>query len=157
MDLTADQRRFLAAARVGRLATADADGRPAAVPVCFALLDGSVVSPLDDKPAAGDPTDLRRVRDVESNPYATVVVDRYAEDWSRLAWVQLRGTAELLAPTETGHDRGIGALREKYEQYRDHDIDDRPLVWIDVGHALAWGNFEDPGSTAPGDGRPPDA
>lgn len=153
MDLPPPQRRFLDAARVGRLATADAEGRPAAVPVCFALLDDAVVSPLDEKPKGVDPTDLRRVNDVEANPSVALVVDRYAEDWSRLAWVQLRGTAALAEPGAPDHGRGVAALEAKYDQYADHAIEDRPLIRIDVGHARSWGNFEDPGETAPGDAR----
>jgi PPOX class probable F420-dependent enzyme len=152
MDLTPAQRRFLERARVGRLATADADGRPAAVPLCYALVGDALVSPLDEKPK-GDPADLRRVRDVEETPYAAVVVDRYAEDWSRLAWVQLRGTASLVDPGEAAHDRAVAALRAKYDQYREQAIDERPVVWIDPGHAVAWGSFDDPGETVPDDGR----
>jgi PPOX class probable F420-dependent enzyme len=157
MDLTADQRRFLEAARVGRLATADADARPAVVPVCFALVGDAAVSPLDEKPKSADPTDLRRVRDLEANPHVALAVDRYAEDWDRLAWVQLRGTAALVEPGAPDHDRAVAALEAKYDQYADHDLATRPLLWIDVGHARSWGTFDDPGSTAPGDGCPPDA
>jgi PPOX class probable F420-dependent enzyme len=153
MDLSPPQRCFLEAARVGRLATADAGGRPAAVPVCFAVLDDAVVTPLDEKPKGADPTDLRRVRDLEANPYVALVVDRYAEDWTRLAWVQLRGTGTLLEPGADGHDDGVAALEAKYDQYRDHDLAERPLIRVDVGHARSWGNFEDPELTAPGDGR----
>ena len=40
--LTDQQRGFLAAQRVARLATADGDGRPHVVPICYALTGDSV-------------------------------------------------------------------------------------------------------------------
>ena len=138
-----DERRFLARARVGHLATADADGRPAVVPVCFALVDGGIVTAVDEKPKEAPPDDLRRVRDVGSNPRVALVADRYDEDWSRLAWVQVRGTATVLDPGEDGHGRAIDALRGKYRQYADHDLAERPVIRIDPGHAVSWGRLDD--------------
>ena len=55
-------RRRFAAARVARLATADAAGRPHIVPVTFAV-DGDVIySAVDDKPKRG--TALKRLANV---------------------------------------------------------------------------------------------
>src|SRR6185369_3045098 len=50
--MTPDEARAkLAGARVARLATADADGRPHVVPITFALLgDDAIVSAVDHKP-----------------------------------------------------------------------------------------------------------
>ena len=84
------ERRYVETARVGRLATADAEARPHAVPVCFAFAGDRIVSPVDEKPKRVGPHRLRRCRDVDENPRVALVVDRYAEDWSRLGWVQVR-------------------------------------------------------------------
>lgn len=135
---TAEERRRVAAARVGRLATADAEGRPNVVPCCFALRGERVVTPVDEKPKRGSPSDLRRVRDVRANPYAALVVDRYAEDWSALWWVQVRGTAAALDPGDGGHADAVAALREKYDQYADHALEERPVLELDPGHVVSW-------------------
>lgn len=144
------ERRYLAAARVGHLATADEQGRPHVVPVCFALVGDDVVTPLDEKPQAAPPGGLRRARDVRANPKVALVVDHYVEEWSRLGWLQVRGTATVLDPDGTGpaddavpdeadHEEAITALREKYSQYRAHALEERPVIWIRPGSVLSWG------------------
>lgn len=138
------ERQYVEAARVGRLATADAEGRPHAVPVCFAVVEDRIVSPVDEKPQDVSPDELRRMRDVGENPRVTLLVDHYAEDWSRLGWVQVRGTAVRRAPDEDHHHGGVRALRTKYDQYRDHDLEERPLVRIDPGTVRSWGRLERP-------------
>ena len=142
MVLSAAERRYIRGARVGRLATADEHGRPHAVPVCFALVDDSVVIALDEKPKDVEPTALRRVRDIEANPYVALVVDHYTEEWDDLGWVQVRGRASLLDPGEKGQAVAVAALQNKYTQYCEHDLESRPLIWIDPGHAVSWGTLE---------------
>lgn len=153
------ERRFLEGARRGFLATADAEGRPAAVPVCFALVaptgghdagdrgEGGngpwLATPLDEKPKAGAPRELRRVRDVAANPRVALVVDRYDPDWTALAWVQVRGTARLLEPDDGGHGDAVAALAAKYDQYAGHDLGERPLLRVDPGHVVSWGALDD--------------
>jgi hypothetical protein len=43
-------------------------------------------------------------------------VDVYDDDWSRLAWVELRGEVRVLAAAEC--KGALEALVAKYEQYR---------------------------------------
>lgn len=140
----ADERRYVETARVGRLATADAEGRPQAVPVCFAFSGGDLVTPIDEKPKAGDPDRLRRVRDVAENPQVALVVDHYTEDWERLGWVQVRGTAALRGPDDPGHADAVAALRGKYDQYADHDLESRPVLRIEPGSVVSWGRLDRP-------------
>lgn len=140
----AEERRYLEAARVGRLATADAEGRPNVVPVCYALVDDRIVTPIDEKPKRAAPDELRRVRDVEENPRVALVVDHYAEEWSDLGWVQVRGTAAPIPPGEPSHGGAVAALRGKYDQYADHDLEDRPIVRIEPGTVRSWGRLEAP-------------
>ena len=169
------ERAYVERARVGRLATADAEGRPHVVPICVALVREALVTPIDEKPKQVPPDELRRSRDVAENPHVAVVFDHYAEDWSRLGWVQVRGTSTLVEPRESGgtaetgetgetggteateetgetgesggtgkdrHGTGIHALREKYDQYADHDLEHRPLIWIEPGSVRSWGALE---------------
>lgn len=150
------ERRYVEGARVGRLATADADGRPHVVPVCFALVDegdasddgnapdGWIATPIDEKPKDAGPADLRRVRDVGENPRVALVVDHWTETWDALGWVQVRGTAEVLSPGDRGHAAAVGALRGKYDQYEDHALEERPVVRIQPGNVVSWGSLERP-------------
>ena len=39
---------------------------------------------------------LQRLRNIEANPRVEVLIDRWDEDWSRLWWVRLRGTARIV-------------------------------------------------------------
>jgi PPOX class probable F420-dependent enzyme len=106
---------MLREARVGRLATADAAGRPLVVPVCF-IFDGvALYSAVDDKPKRT--RNLRRLRNVADNPHVSLVVDDWNEDWQRLRWVIVEGRADVLTrgPEFT---RAIDLLCEKYSQYR---------------------------------------
>jgi PPOX class probable F420-dependent enzyme len=101
---------LLRSARVGRLGLLDEEERPRVLPVTFAVWDGAVWSAIDRKrKRAGEPARVRRLR---RRPEATLLVDRYDEDWSRLAWVELRGavSVEPLGPA-------LEALSEKYPQY----------------------------------------
>lgn len=137
-------RRYLAAAPLGRLATVDAAARPHVVPVCFALVEDDLVTPIDEKPKTVAVDDLRRLRDVAENPRVALVVDHYADDWSRLGWLQVRGTAARVDPDDSFHSGGVTALRAKYDQYADHALEERPLLRITPGSVLTWGRLSHP-------------
>src|ERR671935_2729089 len=87
-------RNRVAAARVARLATVDARGRPHLVPFCFVLDGEELLSAVDAKPKATQR--LRRLENVRANPAVSVLVDHYEEDWSRLWWVRVDGRAEVV-------------------------------------------------------------
>lgn len=139
---TADDLAFLRDRRVGHLATADATGRPAVVPICYALIEiegePTIVSALDEKPKRVDPRELARIRHIRARPAVTFLVDDYQEDWSRLAFVQLRGNARLLETTEPGHAAAIAVLRAKYPQYARMAIETRPVIAIGSLTATRW-------------------
>jgi len=100
-------------ARVARLATVAQDGSPHVVPICFALEGDMLYTVVDEKPKST--RRLRRLANIETNPQVEVVVDHWDEDWSRLWWVRLSGTARIV-----DHDaRALELLQAKYEQYRD--------------------------------------
>jgi PPOX class probable F420-dependent enzyme len=102
-------------ARVGRLATVGVDGRPHLAPLCFVLEDDVLYSAVDEKPKRSKR--LRRLDNIRDHPLVAVIVDHYEEDWTRLWWVRLDGTASVLdAGSEREH--ALGLLREKYKQYR---------------------------------------
>ena len=141
--LSAPQRAFLGSARRAVLATIAPDGRPRLVPISF-VLDGDrpvVYTPIDDKPKRDDdPLALARVRDIGADPRVTILVDRWDEDWSRLAWLRGDGRAELLAPsTENDEHRiAVNTLRAKYEQYATHRLETRPMIKITLERVTDW-------------------
>lgn len=110
---------FLENARVARLATADASGTPSCVPVVFAWDGERVYIPIDRKPKSVEPGSLKRVRNIGENPRVALVVDDYAEDWSLLRYLMVRGIASYGPVSE----RALGLLREKYAQYEAMAID----------------------------------
>jgi PPOX class probable F420-dependent enzyme len=127
---------LLREARVGRLATADAAGRPLVVPVCFAFDGEALYSAVDDKPKRTRA--LRRLRNVAENPRVSLVVDEWHEDWSRLCWVIVEGAADIVR-TGTDMSRAIHLLREKYPQYRAMDLrTDGAVVRMRAERILAW-------------------
>jgi PPOX class probable F420-dependent enzyme len=137
--LSEDQARFLAACRVGHLATADARAMPHLVPVCFVVSEGALYITIDQKPK-GDPRALKRLRNISENPVAAFVADRWDEDWTRLGWVMLRGLAEILAEGAE-HDRAQALLRARYPQYRGMDIAGLPVVAVRISRVTSWGNL----------------
>lgn len=97
-----------------------------------------IVSVLDEKPKRVADRDLRRVRNIVANPAVSLVADRFDEDWSRLAFVQVRGIARIIEPGDPGHDEAIEALRAKYPQYRAMAIEQRPVIAIENLTATSW-------------------
>jgi PPOX class probable F420-dependent enzyme len=130
----ADLRRRVAEARVARLATIEADGRAHLVPICFAIEEGRLYSAVDQKPKRS--RDLRRLRNLRERPWATVLVDHYEEDWSRLWWARIRGPARIL---ESGDavERALTLLIEKYPQYR-REPPDGPVVAVALAEWRTW-------------------
>jgi PPOX class probable F420-dependent enzyme len=140
--LTEEQRRFLDAQRVARLATADAAGRPHVVPVCYALCGTTVYFTIDEKPKRTPGARLKRLANLRENPVAALVADRYHEDWSRLGWVMVQGRAEVL---ESGpeHDAAQATLRARYPQLVAMRIDALPVIAIRIERAASWGRLDD--------------
>ena len=142
--LSGAERRFVESMRVARLATADANGVPHVVPVCYALLGGSFYVTIDEKPKRPDVRAMKRLRNIAENPHVAVVIDRYDEDWSRLAWVMLRGRADVLDHGDE-HDRAQAGLRERYPQYRAMRIEPLPVIALRIARVTAWGALDAPG------------
>ena len=132
------ERRFVESMRVARLATADASGAPHVVPVCYAIIGDSFYVTIDEKPKRSGVRGMKRLRNIDENPSVSVVVDRYDENWSRLAWVMLRGQAEILDDGDE-HDRAQAALRERYPQYRAMRLDPLPVIALRIDRVNAWG------------------
>ncbi len=135
-------RAFIEEARTATLVTVGPDGAPRPVPVCFVLdpVKAILWTPLDEKPKrTDDPHDLARVRDIAARPEVAVLVDRWDEDWTKLAWVRCAGRATLLEAEHPGHAEVVAALRAKYPQYATHRLEDRPIIRIEIDRVSGWG------------------
>ena len=137
MILAEHERAFLLRRRIGHLATSDASAIPTVMPVCFALEADRLYTAVDDKPKRQ--RRLRRIRDLETNPHAAFVADRYDDDWSRLGWVMVRGTGRVLH-SGAEFDHGCELLRGRYPQYAGMTL--CPLIAIDVLETHSWGNLD---------------
>jgi PPOX class probable F420-dependent enzyme len=102
---------IVATARRAVLATVDGSGRPHAVPICFAVRSEELVTAVDDKPKS--PRELARVKHIKATGRATMMVDRWSEDWTRLGWVMVGGPARIDYPGSAEEE-----LSARYEQYR---------------------------------------
>ncbi len=147
-ELTRAEQQFIQEHRVARLATADTKGQPSVVPICYAFDGRAVYSALDEKPKSVAPTRLKRVRNIQANPQVALVIDDYLEDWGRLAYLQIRGRADLLSPGSEEHARAVGLLRAKYPQYGPMAIDRQPILRITPEAIVAWGAVQAPTNTA---------
>jgi PPOX class probable F420-dependent enzyme len=99
MQMDADRcREQLAAAHHGVLGTVHADRGVDAVPVVFVVVGDLIVIPIDTvKPKAG--ARLQRLRNLEADHRAVLLVDHYDDDWSALWWVRVHGPAHEAEPS----------------------------------------------------------
>jgi PPOX class probable F420-dependent enzyme len=95
----------------------------------FALEGDTLYTAVDDKPKRT--RDLQRLRNIEASPRVEVLIDHYDEDWSRLWWVRLRGTARIV---EDRH--GMDLLRAKYPQYREAELG--PVIAVQIEERSEW-------------------
>ncbi len=146
--LAPEEASFLVRQRVARLATADRAGEPHAIPVCFAL-DGYLIHiALDEKPKNVSPTHLKRVRNILENPNVTLIADRYSEDWDLLAYVMVRGRADLVEPGTEEHQAAVRLLRGKYHQYERMRLE-APTIAVSPERVVSWGALRAAGSAQP--------
>ncbi|WP_329535613.1 TIGR03668 family PPOX class F420-dependent oxidoreductase [Streptomyces sp. NBC_01450] len=135
MDEEEARRRFVAA-RVARLATVDAEGRPHLVPLVFAARGGELVTAVDHKPKRSQR--LRRLRNIAAHPAVCLLVDAYDEDWDRLWWVRADGDARVLPPGTPGeYPAAIALLRDKYAPYRRRPPDG-PVIAVTIHRWQGW-------------------
>lgn len=128
---------FVASHRVARLATADAGGASYVVPICYAFDGERIYTAIDLKPKRVGGPELKRVRNIRENPQAALVIDDYSENWSELAYVMIRGDAEVI---EDGEER-LNAevlLREKYRQYAEMLEPGCAVIRITPKRVVSW-------------------
>jgi PPOX class probable F420-dependent enzyme len=127
-----EARRRFASARVARLATADAAGRPHLVPIVFAVEEDRVYSAVDAKPKRT--TALRRLENVRENPAVALLVDHYEEDWDALWWVRADGRGRVLEAESDEARHAVALLSARYPQQRGSGA----VLAVDVERWSGW-------------------
>ena len=136
--LSTRSRELLVSGREGHMATADQYARPHIVPIVFAYEHPFLFTPIDAKrKSVADWRDLRRVRNIETNGRAAILVDHYEEVWERCAWVRLDGVADLLTKGDD-HRHALGLLAAKYQQYVRMPLRDAPVIRLRIEHVAQW-------------------
>ena len=82
---------------------------------------------------------LRRVRNIEARHEASLLIDQYDDDWSRLGYVLVHGHADVLLPDNATHAQALVLLRERYLQYRTMALETLPVIVITPDHVVSWG------------------
>jgi PPOX class probable F420-dependent enzyme len=131
---------FIRAARIAHLATADRSGQPLVIPICFAFDGKEFFSPIDEKPKRISPQKLKRLRNIDENSQVSLVIDRWDEDWRKLAYILVSGKARIILSGQR-HQKAVSLLRRKYRQYRSMAIDQRPMIVITPLGVKVWGLF----------------
>ncbi|MGH2864446.1 MAG: TIGR03668 family PPOX class F420-dependent oxidoreductase [Solirubrobacteraceae bacterium] len=131
--MTSQQARHrFAAARVARLASIDARGRPHLVPIAFVLVAETIYSVVDAKPKRT--AALRRLENVSANPLVAVLADHYDEDWQELWWARADGSARVIELGQAEAVRAVALLGERYPQQRAVG----PVLAIEVERWSGW-------------------
>ncbi len=127
-------RERLAGASVAHLATAGADARPHLVPITFAVEGDTLYFAVDTKPKRT--TDLKRLKNIAANSAVAVLVDHYEENWSKLWWVRVDGTARVIT-SRAEAERALDLLTERHPQYR-RARPAGPVVAISIDRMSGW-------------------
>jgi PPOX class probable F420-dependent enzyme len=138
IEIDESTREFIREHPVARLATVDDNRRPMVVPICYAFDGERIYTPIDEKPKSVAAGELKRVRNINTNPHVALVIDDYSEDWSKLVYLLVSGEAEIISREDAGHARAVMLLREKYPQYRSMKIDERPIIRITPTRIKRW-------------------
>ncbi len=124
-----------ASAPVARLATIGSAGAVDLVPITFAWHATTLVTAVDHKPKRT--RHLQRLDNIARDPRVTVLIDHYADDWSQLWWVRLRGTAVVV--DDGAHFTGaIARLVAKYPHQYGRQPPAGPVIEIDVADVRVW-------------------
>ena len=75
---------------------------------------------------------LQRLANVEANPHASLLADHYEDDWTRLWWVRVDGTARV-----TDDARALDLLQRRYTQYADNRPAG-PVIALAVARISGW-------------------
>jgi PPOX class probable F420-dependent enzyme len=138
--ITPDIEEFIQRVRVARLATIDSEFRPHLVPVVFVFDGNHFFIPVDEKRKKAKPEKLRRIKNIQGNPNVALLIDKYSEDWSKLAFVMIQGIASIVKSKTQANiqlQQAHKKLAMKYVQYQKIGIGDM-CIMIKPEKVLSW-------------------
>ncbi|HVH63773.1 MAG TPA: TIGR03668 family PPOX class F420-dependent oxidoreductase, partial [Candidatus Dormibacteraeota bacterium] len=116
------------------LATVGPSGKHHLVPITFAIEGEKLYFAVDAKPKRT--TDLQRLKNIAANPAVSVLIDHYEDDWSKLWWVRIDGTAGVLVDAAAaGH--ALDLLVARHPQYRGNRPQG-PVIAISIDRMSGW-------------------
>ena len=127
--LSKREKAFLAKARVARVASIGARGRPHVAPLSHAF------DPQRRTLYVFTDSSGRTARNVRSRPAAAIACDDYFEDWNRIRGVVVQAKARTAGETERAHAAKL--LKRKFRGYRSYEIDF--VLAFDVTAVTSWG------------------
>ena len=129
-----DARTRLEKADHGVLSTFNPTGGIDSVPVCFVLSGDLVAIPIDTvKPKRS--TRLGRLRNLEANPHATLLVEHWdAVDWNQLWWVRV--SLEHITSDDATRAALRSQLAAKHLQYANGGIED--IIVLRITNLRGW-------------------
>ena len=161
MRLSAEQARArFADCPVAVLGTVDEAGAAHLVPVTYVVssdrpssdrpsgnrLHGDrVYIAVDDKPKRSQ--DLKRLRNIATNPRVSLLAQHYQDEWSGLWWARADGTARVIEPGDMPFGV-LGGLVGRYSWYREHPPSG-PVIEVTVERWSGWAFAESPPSLTP--------
>jgi PPOX class probable F420-dependent enzyme len=104
------------------------------VPITCVLCEETLYFAIDAKPKRT--TNLKRLRNIASNPAVSILIDHYEDDWSRLWWVRLDGSARILTDN-VEIERALQLLVQRYAQYRTARPSG-PVVAVSIDAVSGW-------------------
>lgn len=134
--------RFIQTQKIARMATVDKSGKPLVLPICYAYDGNYIYTPIDKKPKRVSPVQLKRIRNILDNPNVSVVIDRYYEDWTRIAYMIIHGTASVI-DSGSEYQESLRILSEKYRQYKRMKLSQLglPVIKIIPNRFISWGKI----------------
>jgi PPOX class probable F420-dependent enzyme len=143
MNIPSAVEQFIEGARVARLATIDSELKPHLVPVVFVFDGNHFFIPIDQKRKIAKPEKLKRIKNIQDNPNAALLIDEYSEDWTRLAFVMIQGKASIASKTEGNLQvqEAYKKLMTKYLQYQNVGVGEMCII-IAPEKVISWRNSQ---------------
>ena len=132
MQLPKGLQNFVKSQGVARIATIGDDGVPHNVPVCPVWVDGKVY-------VASEKT-ARKVKNIHSNPAATITFDVYRDSWKELRGVMLQCTGRIV--DEKLFKKIRRNLYTKYPKYKTDaplEPEDSVIIELVPEKKFSWG------------------
>jgi PPOX class probable F420-dependent enzyme len=130
---------------VARMAVIAEDGFPQQQPIVFCCYQDCLWSPIDGKRKQGKT--LQRIKNIQANPRASVLIDHYDSDWRQLWWLRMRVQATVVSLLDDDLKQQLEErLRQKYPQYSQTDLFREPAtaLKLQVLDMKSWVNQEKP-------------